>query len=242
MSAFAIALSVLAFAPQANQIIIEHDGQPVFCATDGPAILGFDPGPYNFTGTCETTPPPPDACTGPEGLTRLTRSNVTYGAVGATPRYNVDLTEWNNIWGHATSNDAMTLWPGVNGAGPVIRAFKRHGFLAAHFNTGGYDVPTYGVIAYASNIGGPNVDIRISQTCGDFSEDVADPACLVQAASDDSPAIRWKFGTGNTGSYCNLQPNTDYYINIKYHDPASAIECPVGANACPFYTVNNGNW
>jgi hypothetical protein len=229
-------------AAQPDQIIVKHDGQQAFCATKGPIVMGFDPGPYNFTGTCESAPPPPGTCNGPAGLTRITRSNVTYGAVGSSARINVDLTEWNNIWGHGTNADAVTPWPGVNGAGPVIRTFARRGFLAAHFNTGSHGVPTFGVIAYASNIGGPDVDIRISRTCGDFSADTANPACLVQAASDDSPAIRWKFGAGNTGSYCNLTPNTDYYINVKYHEPASPIECPVGASACPFYTVNNGNW
>jgi hypothetical protein len=182
------------------------------------------------------------SCQGPAGLTRLTQSNITYGPVNLTARPNVDVKEWNNIWGHGTPSDGVTPWPGVNGAGPVIRQFGRTNFLAAHFNTGAHGEPTYGVLAYASNIGGPNVDIRISQTCGDFSANAANPACLVQAASDDSPAIRWKFGTGNTGSYCNLLPNTDYYINIKFHDPASPVECPVGSSVCPFYTVNNGNW
>jgi hypothetical protein len=242
---FALAVLLLAVSPclsAERQIVIKHDGAQVFCATSGPTVMGFDSGPYNFTGTCATAPPPPGACTGPAGLTRLTRSNITYGAVGSVARQNVDLTEWNNIWGHATPTDAVAPWPGVNGAGPVIRRFGRTTFLAAHFNTGTHGVPNFGVIAYASNIGGPDVDIRISETCGDFSADAANPACLVTAASDDSPAIRWKFGTGNTGSYCNLKPGTDYYLNIKYHDPASPTECPAGSSVCPFYTVNNGNW
>ena len=108
-------------------------------------------------------------CHGPTGLTRLTQSNITYGPVNLSARPNVDVKEWNNIWGHATTGDAVTPWPGVNGAGPVIRQFGRTTFLAAHFNTGSHGEPNYGVLAYASNIGGPNVDIRISQTCGDFS-------------------------------------------------------------------------
>jgi hypothetical protein len=205
-------------------------------------IVGF----YNGTIEQYALPQyPPVGCpttiTHPNGdvLTRVTRSNISYGVYPTPVRPNVNLTEWENIWGHANVNDSVTPWPGVHGAGPVIRSMARRGFVAAHFNTSNYDVPTYGSLTYPSNVGGPNIDIKISPICGDFSENTANPGCLkLGAASDDNPAIRWKFGTGNVVYYCNLQPHTDYYVNIRFSDPYSAVECPVNSVNCPLYTGN----
>jgi hypothetical protein len=199
-------------------------------------VDGYDTG-YSCPATIST----------PNGTLSLLRvSDIWYGDLPPRPpthpaRFNVDVTEWENIWGHGTGllSELLTLWPGVNGAGPVIRSFGRRVYIGAHFNTGTSGPPMYGFLAYATNVGGPDLDIKISRQCGDFSVNEANPACTVRAVSDDSPAIRYKFGSGNTSSYCNLQPNTDYYLNIRMHDPASPTECPVTSSVCPFYSVSN---
>lgn len=196
---------------------------------------GYDT-PYECPGTIYN---------GDRALSLLRVSDIWYGDLPPRPpsnpaRYNVDVTEWDNIWGHGTGllTELTTPWPGVNGAGPVLRSFGRNVYVGAHFNTG-EGAATYGFLAYATNIGGPDLDIKISRQCGDFSPEPANPACTVLAASDDSFSLRYKFTSGNTSVYCNLQPDTDYYLNIRMHDPESAVECPVSSSVCPYYSVSN---
>jgi hypothetical protein len=181
-----------------------------------------------------------NSCPGPGGdLTRLMTSNISYGVNASPFRSNVDVTEWNNIWGHATTIDTGTPWPGISGAGPVIREFNRHKFVAAHFNTG--FVPMYqGSLADQSNIGGPDIDIVVSQTCGDFSPNATFPGCSIYSApSDGQPHFKYFSNGGNAGSiWCPLQLSTDYWINIKLHDENSGTECSVANPVCPLFTIN----
>jgi len=188
----------------------------------------------------------PDTITTSGGtLTHLTTSDIWYGDLmpypGNPARLDADVTEWDNIWGHGTGflNELVTPWPGVIGAGPVIRDFRRTSFIAAHFNTG--DAGDWsGFMNYPTNVGGPNIDVTISRTCGDFSANTANPACVVlNHPSDETSVARWWFRTGNTGSICHLDPNTDYYLNIKLTNPASTVECPASAVMCPLYTTHN---
>jgi len=230
----------------------------VTTATSPRTVTASVVGTYTLTLRCSNAAVPPasvnsqpltivvsqtggGSCQAPAGLTRLLTSNITYGAVNLSARPNVAVTEWDNIWGHGNTTDGITPWPGVTGSSPVMRQFGRTNFVAAHFNTGAHASPTSGWIIYPTNIGGPNIDIAISPTCGDFSANVPNPGCSIQnAASDDSRAISWKFTSGNTTSYCNLQPNTDYYVNIKLHDPTSPVECAASASVCPLYTLSQG--
>ena len=230
-------LSSTAFA-QERQIVVMHDGTQMFCATEGPTVFGFDSGPYNFTGTCHIDP---GECTGPIGLTRLSRSDISYGAVSQQLRRNVDLTEWNNIWGHGTANAAEPIvpWPGVNGAGPVIRSFGRQTFVAAHFNTG--SSPIYlATLTDQSNIGGPDIDVVMSATCGDFSPNPTYPGCSrFSMPSDGITHFNYFSNGGNAGqNACPLDLNTDYYLNIKLHDPTSPTDCSASNPICPLFTIN----
>jgi hypothetical protein len=181
-----------------------------------------------------------NSCPGPGGdLTRLMTSDISYGVNASPFRSGVDVTEWNNIWGHATTVDLGTPWPGISGAGPVVREFNRHKFLAAHFNTG--SVPMYqGSLADQSNLGGPDIDIVVSQTCGDFSPNATFPGCSISSApSDGQPHFKYFSNGGNAGTiWCPLQLNTDYWINIKLHDENSGTECSVANPVCPLFTIN----
>jgi hypothetical protein len=181
------------------------------------------------------------SCTGPAGLTRLTQSNITYGVNASPVRPNVDVTEWNNIWGHGTANAAEPIvpWPGVGGAGPVIRSFGRQTFVAAHFNTG--SSPIYlATLTDQSNIGGPNIDIVMSKTCGDFAPNPTHPGCSrFSMPSDGITHFNYFSNGGNAGqNACPLDLNTDYYLNIKLHDPTSAVECSASNPICPLFTIN----
>ena len=116
----------------------------------------------------------------------------------------------------------------------------RYNYVAAHFHTGANSSGQYGYLVYATNIGGPNIDLRISQTCGDFSGAPANPACSKSnVASDGNPSINWWVKQGNVGTYCNLQPDTDYYLNVRFTNPASTVECAANQYVCPLYLVSN---
>ena len=93
---------------------------------------------------------------------------------------------------------------------------------------------------YPTNVGGPNIDVTISRTCGDFSANTANPACVVlNHPSDETSVARWWFRTGNTGSICHLDPNTDYYLNLKMTDPDEPSQtCSHNADVCAIGTAN----
>jgi hypothetical protein len=177
------------------------------------------------------------SCPGPDGLTRLTTSDISYGLYPQV-RAGVDVREWNNIWGHYTSTDAVHPWPGISGAEPMIRNFGRTNFVAAHFNTGATGVGV-GNYLFNVNLPGPNIDMSISTTCGDFSANAANPACSVtNIVSADTSTLYWNFTGGSPNFKCQLAPNTDYYLNIKLTDPNSTMECARGNPTCPIATTH----
>lgn len=208
-------------------------------------------GAYTLVLTCSNTASPTNlvspplqltvgagtggSCNGPTGLSRLTTSDIQYGAYvypGAPTRLGVDVTEWNNIWGHRNATDNLVTWPGVAGSGPSISQFGRANYVAAHFRTTA-DLSLYGNFAYPESTPGPNIDLKISTACGDFSADTLNPGCVVtNAASAGQVVMNWTFVPGNR-SKCALLPNTDYYFNIKMNDPNSTVDCSAGNPLCP---------
>lgn len=173
------------------------------------------------------------ACSAP-GLTRIAASDIFYGAYAAQVRTAVDVHEWSNIWGHYNGTDAVYPWPGISGSGPTLRQFQRTNFLAAHFRTGA-TTTAYGNFWYPLNLPGPSIDMKIGTTCGDFSPDAANPACLVtNVASADNSLVRW----GSAGNRCQLLPNTDYYVNVKFTNPNSTVECAATTTTCPLSTIS----
>lgn len=194
-------------------------------------------------------PPPVGSCTS-VGRTRLPTSDITYGpshdvTVFNPARYHVDITEWINTWGHASAGDTALPWPGRNGSAPALRNFSRNNFVGIHFKTPANATANStlnGFFTYPIDWNNPNADIKISTSCGDFSPNPDNPGCMAtNAASSNEVMIRWKFKPGNIYAYCVLQPNTDYYVNIRLTDPASPITCAPIATAgnCPLYTVHN---
>ena len=178
------------------------------------------------------------ACVAPSGLTRQVTADIGYGSGGAQSgsyRRNVDVTQWNNVWGYGDAQGTTPLpWPGITGSGPVFRNFNRTAFVGLHFNTGSTAAGIGGNFVYGSNIGGPNIDMSISTRCGDFTLDANNPKCLVlNSYSDDSPRLYFQRSTTNS-TKCNLLPNTDYFLNIKYTDPTSTVECLPGVS-CPMF-------
>lgn len=172
------------------------------------------------------------SCQAPAGYGRLDIANMTYGPVSNAYRAGVDVTEWDNVFGHGTAYDDVTPWPGVVGSSPVAHTLGRNEYMAIHFNTGNAPSTRYGWLIYPSNSGGlsgtnpPDIQAKISRTCGDFApaQPSEQQACFEQRAfSDDTRFMSWKMGMGTNPSLCYLEPNTDYWINIKPYDPNQSV-------------------
>ena len=149
---------------------------------------------------------------------RIERSDVTYGA-GTDA--DVDVTRFENVWGRGAASDPGQPWPGASGATPIIDEFTRDGYVAAAFHTAP-DLPatTRGLYKNVSYGGGPNLDFSLSVQCGDFSSALG--GCLaVDIPAADVSLVYWR-GANGTAFYCALAPDTDYYVNVRLHDPDDA--------------------
>ncbi|MBN8726611.1 MAG: hypothetical protein J0H15_02770 [Xanthomonadales bacterium] len=160
-----------------------------------------------------------------------TVSRITWGAVPIGGHDNVDVSKFANIWGFNSGAPGTALpWPGVGGSAPVLKSVPRQGYIGAHFKTTASPPPSGFFINPSFQIS-PNLIMSISKVCGDFSEQLPTPGCLRDAPygeapgsgtpSSDTSMVSWKFTSNNPTGYCNLQPNTDYYINIMFANPAA---------------------
>ena len=149
-------------------------------------------------------------------------------------RYHVDVREWENIWGHSSPNDSTVPWPGRNNSAPVIADFGKYTYIAAHFYVPAGAPPTWlGWITHTDYNYGHNLTAAISTECGDFSPTAQ--ACYIQALSG-MPIVPWRM---NTGAFCRLQPDTDYYLNLKMTDPDEpSPTCSRNAEVCAIGTAN----
>jgi hypothetical protein len=149
-------------------------------------------------------------------------------------RPHVYLAEWENIWGHADPYDTTVPWPGRANSAPVIADFDKNSYIAAHFVVPLGTPPTWlGWITHTDYNYGHNLTAAISTQCGDFSPPAQ--ACFVQGLSG-LPIVPWRT---NTGSFCRLQPNTDYYLNIKMTNPNEpSPTCSSHADVCAIGTAN----
>jgi hypothetical protein len=174
--------------------------------TDGIYKDGYDSG-----AACPASVWTPSAT-----LTLRSVSDIWYLPAGVRPR--VDVTEWDNIWGHISALDGITTWPGVPGASPTIKTIGKTEYVAAKFHVpSGEPSSLNGTFKHVMYGGGPNIDAAISRTCGDFQPE--DQGCWVQDdPGDDQAMLRWRTGTGSR-FYCHLDPDTDYYFNIRFTDP-----------------------
>ncbi|HEY6985473.1 MAG TPA: hypothetical protein VH375_05290 [Rhodanobacteraceae bacterium] len=159
----------------------------------------------------------PASISGSTGTLTLRRiSNILYLPSGV--RNNVDVTEWDNIWGHIDALDGITSWPGVPGASPTIATIGKTEYVGAEFQVPANALLTLnGTFKHVMYGGGPNIDVAISQTCGDFQP--AQQGCWVRDdPADDQPMLRWRMGSGSR-YWCGLDPDTTYFMNIRFTDP-----------------------
>jgi hypothetical protein len=149
-------------------------------------------------------------------------------------RYHVMVTEYDNIWGHADPYDQAAPWPGRPNSAPVIADFGKTTYIAAHFHVPpGAPITWLGWITHTDYNYGHNITAAISTQCGDFSPGAQ--ACYVQSLSGQ-PLVPWRT---NSGSFCRLQPDTDYYLNLRMTNPNEpSATCSQHAEVCAIGTAN----
>ena len=158
---------------------------------------------------------PQSITTGTDTRTLRTVSDIFYADTNHV-RQGVDISVFDNIWGHITELDGLTLWPGVPGASPTIRTIGKTEYVGAKFHVPAIVLPSAnGSFKHVMYSGGPDIDFSISRLCGDF--ETVEGCSISGAANDDNPMVRWRIGPGNRFR-CGLEPDTDYYVNIRFTD------------------------
>jgi hypothetical protein len=157
-----------------------------------------------------------DGC--PNTSLRLTTSRIRYPNTNNTVRLFGDLTRFEGIWGHATSNDAELAWPGGNQYTSAMLDFDKDKFVAARFHVPA-DFPTtdYGFFVYASYYSGPLLTLSLSERCNDFAP--ADERCVATRGTGE---IFQKWRIVPSAVNCPLTPGVDYFVNIRLADPQAA--------------------
>jgi hypothetical protein len=172
-----------------------------------------------------------DNCINPES--RLTSSNIAYVPSAGT-RGGVDLTSWDNIWGHSTASDTAVAWPGRHDSQPSILSFDRTKYIAAKIVVPPGQGSSYGWIVHTEYNYGLDLTTAISTTCGDFAP--ANPVCKTVAQSGMN-LTPWRVGGTN---FCPLTPGTTYYFNVKATNPAQGTTtCAASSPTCVIGTSNN---
>jgi len=161
---------------------------------------------------------PQSITTGTDTRTLRTVSDIFYADTSHV-RHGVNISVFDNIWGHITELDGLTLWPGVAGASPTIKTIGKTEYVGAKFHVPANVVPlTNGSFKHVMYSGGPALDFSISRVCGDFEP--VEGCSVSDAAPDDFAMVRWRIGLGNRW-YCGLEPDTDYYVNIRFTNRAT---------------------
>jgi len=170
-----------------------------------------------------------DGASCPDG--RIMQSDLQYGDTTLT---DVDVTAFENLWGRGAASDPPVSWPGLTGSSPMILDFARTGYLAAKFHTSADPADTlvgmFEYVSYPYGASSPHLDFSITTECGNFSPEQS--GCIeLDVAAVDVPLGRWRVYAGNA-FYCQLQSDTDYFVNVRFSDPAATgPQCT--DDACP---------
>jgi hypothetical protein len=165
-----------------------------------------------IAGAC-TTPPPPPPTTCPDG--RQTAGSIEFYGCGTNCPSTLsgqDLTRFETIWGRYAPGQTPAVWPGAHSYIYLLN-FPRSKYIAAKFHTPASGGPTSGWISMPEYFAA-DMAMSISTSCGDFGP--ANISCFTPSVATHG-IVRWTFGANTTG--CHLQPNTDYYVNVKLANP-----------------------
>ena len=164
---------------------------------------------------------------------RQTRANISFQGFTLT---NVDVTEWVNIWGRASSFDSPIPWPGVASSMPIILNFGETTYMSLHFHVPIDSPPNrFGWLTHTEYNYGQDLTAAISTECGDFNPPSS--VCHSETVSGQN-LVPWRVAA--TGGFCLLTPNADYYLNLKITDPDQpSSTCDASSPSCAIGTANN---
>ncbi|MFT3765116.1 MAG: hypothetical protein QM820_06320 [Minicystis sp.] len=140
---------------------------------------------------------------------------------------NVDVTRYAGIWeahNAQTGENRSTKWGSL--AGFALGVYSGQ-YVALAFETSA-DQAQVGLLFHEADAALPSAwsYLSISRCPGDFSSTV--DACHLAGGAVGS--LGWEIGSNTAPTYCHLEPNTTYYLNILFGtkaDPA-VPSCPEG--------------
>lgn len=140
----------------------------------------------------DTEPPEPSNCT--------------------APTINGSVATWADIFN--------TQWPDPRLTEQIV-AIPRSGYLAIEFNTGNVQEDGgFTTITHTSTSG--NRLGSISECPGDFSEALPGSVFSCTELMYIGGGVGWNSFTSPKSGFCNLQPNTTYYLNLTFTDGESS--------------------
>lgn len=222
---YLVLLALLAFAAHAQTppYIVQHNSQAAFTAN---CLVHADGSPvYDFRDSCGVIPPPPTG--------RILTSRIAY--VPSSGIRITGITEWAQVFGHASVSDAEVAFPGRPNSQPSIMDFRRTGYVALHFVPGA--VGRFGFVQHTEYNYGGNLTWAISTAPGDFTP--ANPKCHAATLSGQ-PIGRWTTQGSVYASFCPVTVGGNYYLNIKLTDPTQGTStCPATATNCVVGLANS---
>jgi len=169
-------------------------------------------------------------------------ANVSYSYNLTPVLQNVDVTQFQNVWGRNSANDTIVPWPGKNGY--AVMTINRPLIFATRFTVpaSGLSTTLNGRFSHGATVPGPNLSMAISSTCGDF--DPPSAFCKVGNAGPGVQMVGWQLPTGTAGNRCVLTPGQTYYANFKLTNPnaVDTMNCgdsPSNAYICVISILNN---
>jgi hypothetical protein len=197
-------------------------GNAVFCVDTVQANSDGSFTAINATpGACPVTPPAGGGA--PAG--RMVRGQVIVGAPNSTP-LTLDFTKW--IWGYDKVRSVYLPFPQVHQDLRIL-AIPKAGYVAIPFRT---DDRSPFRLTSKNDDRVPQLTLAISREPGNFGGLPGDAGSVVQGAwSDGGPLINGKVIGAPSTAGAELQPNTDYYINVKatYPDRVIGATFPLAA-------------
>lgn len=128
------------------------------------------------------------------------------------PTINGSVATWADIFN--------TQWPDPRLTEQIV-AIPRSGYLAIEFNTGSVQEDGgFTTITHTSTSG--NRLGAISECPGDFSEALPSSVFACTELMYIGGGVGWNSFTSPKSGFCNLQPNTTYYLNLTFTDGESS--------------------
>jgi len=194
-----------ALAAKQTHIVDER----VYCGTleVAPPFVGMrDASP----GSCGVVPPDPAG--------RQLTATIKYPNVPGSGVRTIDITRWDNLFGHRDSIDGITPWPGANGSSPAVVQFTGPGYVALDAMP---NVKAQ-VMVNISSYNGAVLDGAWSTQVGDFSGNVKGNVAGACTATRGPGESFPKLSTDPTKPGCYIALGQHVVFNVRLHVPQPA--------------------